>query len=69
MLMGLGIITVEDIVVKAPELYLNFTENNFEFLVKAAMGISRCVHDEDSGQMSKRAISICKSFRAITRLD
>jgi DNA polymerase kappa len=44
-LIGLGINTIEDILLKAPELYINFTENNFEFLVKAAMGISRCFHD------------------------
>jgi hypothetical protein len=51
MLIGLDINCVGDILNKAVELYLNFTETNFEFLVKAAMGISRCMHDEDANYM------------------
>jgi hypothetical protein len=69
MLIGLGINCVGDILSKAVELYLNFTETNFEFLVKAAMGISKCMHDEDTSYMQKKCISACKSFRSITRLD
>ena len=68
-LIGLGINTVEEILQFAPDIYINFTENAFEFLVKAAMGISRCTHDEEAGLMSKRSISFCKSFRAISRMD
>ena len=51
MLYGLDINIIGDILKKSVELYLNFTENNFEFLVKAAMGISRCKHDEDASYM------------------
>jgi hypothetical protein len=51
MLIGLDINCVGDILNKSVELYLNFTETNFEFLVKAAMGISRCMHDEDASYM------------------
>ena len=68
-LIGLGIKTVEDILAHAPELFINYTENAFEFLLKAAMGISRCSHEEDAGSIAKKSISFCRSFRPISRMD
>jgi DNA polymerase kappa len=46
-LIGLGINNCQEIIDKAIDIYLNFTEKSFEFLVKAAMGISRCYHQEE----------------------
>ncbi len=68
-MIGLGINTCKDILEKAADIYINFTENAFEFLVKASMGISRCNHEDDAGLLAKRSISFCKSFRAISRYD
>ena len=69
MLIGLGIHTCADIIRKATDIFVNFTENAFEFLVKAAMGISRHAHEDDAGLLAKKSISFCKSFRTISRYD
>ena len=66
-LIGLGINTCSDILEKALDIYINFTENAFEFLVKAAMGISRCTHEDDAGLLAKKSISFSKSFKVISR--
>ncbi len=43
---GLQIYTCQDMIDKATEIYLNFTENVFEFLIKSAMGIGKTAHDD-----------------------
>jgi DNA polymerase kappa len=43
-LSGLNIYTCKDLVEKATEVYVTFTEWAFEFLVKCALGISKCIH-------------------------
>eukprot|EP00347_Sterkiella_histriomuscorum_P000280 403376484 len=68
-LIGLDINTCDEILKKAADIYINFTETAFEFLVKAAMGISRCSHDDDSGNLAKRSISFSKSFKVISRFE
>ena len=68
-LIGLDVNTCEDILTKAADIYINFTENAFEFLVKAAMGISRCNHEDDTGMLAKRSISFSKSFKVISRFE
>jgi len=66
-LYGLGILNCQEILEKAIEIYINFTENSFEFLLKAAMGISRSVHEDDAGLVAKKSISFSKSFHTISR--
>lgn len=66
-LAGLGIVTCSDVLKKAPEIYTCFNQNQFEFLLKASLGISRCQHEVRD--LTKRSISISKTFRAITRKD
>ena len=46
-LIGLDINTCDNILAKAADIFINLTENAFEFLVKAAMGIARCTHEDD----------------------
>jgi len=41
-LAGLEVYSCQDILEKATELFINVSENQFEFLVKAALGIARC---------------------------
>lgn len=43
-LAGLNIYSCKDLVEKAAEVFVTFTEHVFECLVKSALGISRCVH-------------------------
>ena len=43
-LAGLNIYSCKEIVEKATEIFVTFTEPAFEFLVKSALGISRTEH-------------------------
>jgi DNA polymerase kappa len=64
---GLQIYTCQDMIDKATEIYLNFTENVFEFLIKSAMGIGKTVHD-DSCQI-KKSLSVAETFKPITNYE
>jgi DNA polymerase kappa len=55
---GLGISNCGDIISKAPEIFVNFTENAFAFLMQCALGVSRCVHE----QTVQKSISTSKTF-------
>ena len=46
-LQGLNIYYCKDLVERATEVYVTFTEWAYEFLVKSALGISRCIHEVD----------------------
>lgn len=43
---GLGIQYCSDLVDKAAEIFINFTENAFEFLMKSALGIGKVEHED-----------------------
>lgn len=68
-LAGIGVLTCKDIIAKATELYICLNDNQFEFLQKAAIGISRHIHNESAGSIAKRSISLSKSFIAISRKE
>lgn len=68
-LAGLNVTTCKEIYEHATEIYLSLTELQFEFLVKASLGISRQMHDESAGNVAKRSISISKSFKVISRKE
>ena len=44
-LSGIGIEYCSDVIEKAPEIYVNFSPNAFQFLVQSALGITRVVHE------------------------
>lgn len=69
MLAGLEVQNCSDIYKHATEIYTCLTELQFEFLVKASLGISRQLHDESAGFLSKRSISVSKSFKTISRKE
>lgn len=48
-LSGLNIYSCYDLVEKATEVFVTFTDFAFEFLVKSALGIARCVHEDTGG--------------------
>ena len=62
LLIGLGIHTCEDILKKKREIKICFTENAFEFFMKAALGISRCFHEKFE---DRKSISVSRTFQAI----
>ena len=41
-------ITCKDVLENPVTLFINFTEHAFEFLLKASLGISRFVHDDEN---------------------
>ena len=47
-LAGLNIYNCKDLIEKATEVYVTFTEYAFEFLIKCALGISRCIHEHNN---------------------
>lgn len=67
LLAGIGVVTCTDIQEKATEIFCCFTENQFEYLVKASFGISRREHE--TTDITKKSISISKSFRPISRKE
>ena len=48
-LSGLNIYSCKDLVEKATEVYVTFTEHAFQFLVKSALGIARVMHEKEEG--------------------
>jgi DNA polymerase kappa len=47
-LAGLNIYSCKDLIEKATEVYVTFTEYAFEFLIKCGLGISRCMKKTSS---------------------
>jgi DNA polymerase kappa len=46
-LAGLNIYLCKDLVERATDVYVTFTEWAYEFLVKSALGIARVMHEVD----------------------
>jgi len=42
---GMGINYCQDLIDKCTEVFVNYSSNAFEFLMKAGMGIYRTVHE------------------------
>jgi hypothetical protein len=42
----MGIVYGKDVMDKAIGIYINFTENAFDFLMKASLGIAKNVHED-----------------------
>jgi len=61
-LAGLGIIYCRDVVLieKACEIYINFTENAFDFLLKACHGLAKDTHEVNVS--IKKSINISESI-------
>jgi len=59
---GLNIFTCKDLLDKAAEIYINFTEKAFDFLVRSALGVSGNIHEK---QEIKKSLSVCHSFSPI----
>ena len=50
---GLGIDHVPDILEKAVNVSVNFTNNATDFLIRAALGVSKTRHDTDASTVKK----------------
>jgi DNA polymerase kappa len=58
-LLGMGIEMCSAIIEKAIDIYINFTENAFEYLIKSGLGIAKNTH-EDIG--IKKSINVSQTF-------
>ncbi|CDW79370.1 dna polymerase iv kappa [Stylonychia lemnae] len=65
-LLGMGIQTCEDVMTKSIDIYINFTENAFDFLVKSAMGIARNTHDETG---LKKSLNVSQTFQVLSEYN
>jgi len=68
-LASLGIMTCGDILEKAPEIFISFSEKSSRFLFRAALGISRNFHEEDEEDTCQKSISISTTFKPITKYE
>jgi DNA polymerase kappa len=68
-LASLGIFTCQDILEKAVEIYICFSERLTNFLFRAALGISRNFHEEDDEDACQKSISVSSTFRPISTLE
>lgn len=66
---GLGIFTCADLILKASEIYLNFTENVFEFLIKSGLGVGKTLHDPSAQLTIKKSLSVAESFKPVNNFD
>jgi DNA polymerase kappa len=60
---GLEIYTCRDLLDKAAEIYINFTERAFDFLVRSALGLGKNEHEKYDA--IKKSMSVCYSFKPI----
>lgn len=68
-LAGLNIYSCKDLVEKATEVYVTFTEWAFQFLVKSALGIGKVMHEKDEGVVSQRSMGVSCTFKPIHRYN
>jgi DNA polymerase kappa len=66
-LAGLNIYFCKDLVEKATEVYVTFTEWAYEFLIKAALGISKVIHEAQDTTVQQRSMGVSSTFRPIHR--
>ena len=66
-LAGLDIYTCRDLLNKAAEIYINFTEKAFDFLARSALGLGKNVHEKFD--QIKKSLSVCFSFKPMTNQD
>lgn len=65
-LAGMGIVKCSDAIVQACYVYVNFTENAFDFMVRACMGIAKNIH-EDQGV--KKSLNISETIPVTSNYD
>ena len=67
-LTGLNIYNCKDLIEKATDVYATFTEWAFEFLVQSALGISRCIHENERYDISQqKSMGVSATFKPIHR--
>lgn len=68
-LAALDIYTCADILEKAVEIFVSFSERTTLFLFRAALGISRNYHEEEDEDACQKSISVSSTFRPLSTLE
>ncbi|CDW81824.1 dna polymerase iv kappa [Stylonychia lemnae] len=63
------IYTCQQVIEKATEIHLIFSEKTSYFLIRAALGISRNFHEEDDDDACQKSISVSTTFSPIHKLE
>lgn len=66
---ALGIHKCQDVIDKATEIAIAFTERASSFLFRSSLGIARNYHDEDDEDGIQKSISISSTFRPIVSYE
>lgn len=61
LLNGLGIFYCQDMIDRCTEVFVNYSSNAFEFLMKACMGIYRTVHEHNV----QKSLGVSSTFKPI----
>lgn len=64
-LQSLDVYTCQDVLDKALEITISFSERTATFLIWAALGISRNFHEEEDEDACQKSISISSTFRPV----
>lgn len=68
-LASLDVYSCEDVLNKAVEIQICFSEKTSYFLLRAALGISRNYHEEEDEDACQKSISTSSTFRPIATLE
>jgi len=68
-LASLDIYNCADILDKAVEIFICFSERTSHFLFRAALGISRNFHEEEDEDACQKSISVSSTFRPLSTLE
>jgi DNA polymerase kappa len=66
-LAGLNIYFCKDLVERATDVYVTFTEWAYEFLIKSALGLSRVMHEAQESMALQKSIGVSSTFKSIHR--
>jgi len=64
-LAAMDIYKCSDILAKAVEVSIAFTEKTSYFLIRAALGVARCMHEGDDDDGIQKSISVSSTFKPI----
>lgn len=66
-LSGLNIYFCKDLIERATDVYVTFTEFAYEFLIKSALGLSRVMHEAQDTTAQQKSMGASCTFRPIHR--
>jgi DNA polymerase kappa len=66
---NLGVVKCKDAILKCAEISVAFSDRSSQFIVRSALGISRCFHEQEDEDAIQKSISTSETFRPIKTYD